>query len=188
MSAHTSFWLESRDRPEAQPPGKDQLRLGWISAGRGRDLPGNLRPERRKSRRLGFASHYHDCGTERGQPGDMFVWWELRCDDPLFDLGHFRNRVFALAMVARGIGFVGVSAMFFIVPFLVQDVQGRSSGDIGLVFFQRPPSAAAAGCNFARAVCSTEAASASRCWDFSLGVVSSHHVRGRFQVRRLAGA
>ena len=77
----------------------------------------------------------------------VFVWWELRCDDPLFDLGHFRNRVFALAMVARGIGFVGVSAMFFIVPFLVQDVQGRSSGDIGLVFFAAAV-AAAAGATF----------------------------------------
>ena len=77
----------------------------------------------------------------------VFVWWELRCDDPLFDLGHFRNRVFALAMVARGVGFVGVSAMFFIVPFLVQDVQGRSSGDIGLVFFAAAV-AAAAGATF----------------------------------------
>ena len=64
-----------------------------------------------------------------------FVWWELRCDDPLFDLSHFSSRVFSLAIVARGIGFVGVSAMFFLVPFLVKDVQGRSSGEIGLVFF-----------------------------------------------------
>lgn len=74
----------------------------------------------------------------------VFVWWELRCEDPLFDLGHFRNRVFALAMVARGIGFVGVSVMFFLVPFLVQDVQGRSSGDIGLVFFAAAVAAALA--------------------------------------------
>ena len=73
-----------------------------------------------------------------------FIWWELRCEDPLFDLGHFRNRVFALAMVARGIGFVGVSAMFFLVPFLVQDVQGRSSSDIGLVFFAAAVGAALA--------------------------------------------
>ena len=64
-----------------------------------------------------------------------FVWWELRCDDPLFDLSHFRSRVFSLAIVARGFGFVGVSAMFFLVPFLVKDVQGRSSVEIGLVFF-----------------------------------------------------
>ena len=64
-----------------------------------------------------------------------FVWWELRCEDPLFDLRHFRNRVFALAIVARGLGFVGGSSMFFLLPFFVQDVQGRSTGDIGLVFF-----------------------------------------------------
>ena len=64
-----------------------------------------------------------------------FVWWELRCDDPLFDLSHFRSRVFSLAIVARGFGFVGVSAMFFLVPFFVKDVQGRSSVEIGLVFF-----------------------------------------------------
>ena len=60
-----------------------------------------------------------------------FVWWELRCDDPLFDLGHFRSRVFSLAIVARGFGFVGASAMFFLVPFFVKDVQGRSSVEIG---------------------------------------------------------
>lgn len=64
-----------------------------------------------------------------------FVWWELRCEDPLFDLSHFRSRVFSLAIVARGLGFVGLSAMFFLVPFMVKDVQGRSSGEIGLVFF-----------------------------------------------------
>ena len=64
-----------------------------------------------------------------------FVWWELRCNDPLIDLGNFRSRVFASAIVARGFGFVGGSAMFFILPFLVHDVQGRSTGAIGLVFF-----------------------------------------------------
>ncbi len=54
-----------------------------------------------------------------------FVWWEMRCDDPLFDLSHFRSRVFALAIV-------------------VQDVQGRSTGEIGLVFFSGAVAAALA--------------------------------------------
>ncbi len=73
-----------------------------------------------------------------------FVWWEMRCDDPLFDLSHFRSRVFALAIVARGLGFVGMSSIFFLVPFLVQDVQGRSTGEIGLVFFSGAVAAALA--------------------------------------------
>ncbi len=64
----------------------------------------------------------------------LFVWWERRQEHPLFDLAHFRNRIFASAIIVRGLGFLGGSTTFFVLPFIVQDVQGRSAGDVGLVF------------------------------------------------------
>ncbi len=64
----------------------------------------------------------------------LFVWWERRREHPLFDLSYFGNRVFASAITARCLGFLGGSTTFFLLPFMVQDVQGHSASAVGLVF------------------------------------------------------
>lgn len=64
-----------------------------------------------------------------------FVVWELKNQEPLFDLRHFTNRIFTYSILVRFLGFFGYSAIFFILPFLIQDVQGYRANVVGLVIF-----------------------------------------------------
>ena len=53
-----------------------------------------------------------------------FVWWELRTDDPMLDMGLFRNKVFSMGSSARSITFLGGSAVFFLMPFYLIQALG----------------------------------------------------------------
>ena len=53
-----------------------------------------------------------------------FIFWELRCPQPMLDLALFRNRVFSYAIGARFASFLGGSAVFFLMPFyLIQGLE-----------------------------------------------------------------
>ena len=67
-----------------------------------------------------------------------FVFWELKNQDPLFDLRHFANKLFTYAVTVRFFSFFGYAAMFFILPFFIQDVQGHGPDVVGFVLFTGP--------------------------------------------------
>ena len=62
-----------------------------------------------------------------------FIWWELRCSSPMFDLRFFRRRTFSLGVVAGFFTFLGSSAVLFLTPFYLQNVLGYSAREAGLV-------------------------------------------------------
>ncbi|MBM3956797.1 MAG: MFS transporter [Gemmatimonadetes bacterium] len=64
-----------------------------------------------------------------------FVWWELRVRSPMIDLRFFRSARFSWASSARYLGFVGNSAVWFLVPFYLQNVQGYEPRAMGFVIF-----------------------------------------------------
>lgn len=54
----------------------------------------------------------------------LFVWWERRVESPMLDLSFFNSRVFTLGVAARFLSFLGMAAIFFLMPFyLVQGLQ-----------------------------------------------------------------
>ena len=62
-----------------------------------------------------------------------FIWWELRCSSPMFDLSFFRHRTFSLGVAAGFFTFLGSSAVLFLTPFYLQSVLGYSAKEAGLV-------------------------------------------------------
>lgn len=63
----------------------------------------------------------------------FFVWWELRCEVPMFDVRQFKNRLFSLGVFASFLSFVGMSAVRFLMPFYLQAVMGYSPIQVGLI-------------------------------------------------------
>ena len=61
-----------------------------------------------------------------------FVWWELRSPSPMLDLRLFKRRLFAFAVAAGWISFLGTSAGMFMMPFYFQNVLGYSAREAGL--------------------------------------------------------
>ena len=76
-------------------------------------------------------------GTAAGAAalGAIFVIWELRTSHPMFNLRLFRLPQFSWSTVARLLGFFGMSAVWFLMPFYVQNAQGYSATTAGLVIF-----------------------------------------------------
>ena len=64
-----------------------------------------------------------------------FIWWELRVRSPMINLRFFRSSRFSWSCSARYLGFVGNSAVFFLMPFYLQDVQGYGPKTVGFVIF-----------------------------------------------------
>ena len=63
----------------------------------------------------------------------VFVFWELRAPYPLLDLGLFRNRQFALVMVAGFVFGTGLFASGYFVPIFAQTIQNYSATRAGLL-------------------------------------------------------
>ena len=74
-----------------------------------------------------------------------FVWWELRTGSPMINLRFFRNARFSWSCSARYLGFTGNSAVFFLMPFYLQDVQGYEAKTVGFVIFAGASGMAVAG-------------------------------------------
>ena len=62
-----------------------------------------------------------------------FVWWELRTDDPMLDMGLFRDKVFSMGSSARSITFLGGSAVFFLMPFYLIQALGYQASQAALM-------------------------------------------------------
>ena len=63
----------------------------------------------------------------------VFLVWEGRTEDPILDLGFFKNKVFSMGISARVISFLGGSAMFFLMPFYLVQALGYSASKAGLL-------------------------------------------------------
>ncbi|NQW16323.1 MAG: MFS transporter [Chloroflexi bacterium] len=66
----------------------------------------------------------------------IFVWfvkWELRTPAPMLDLRLFKITVFKYAVAARYLGFMSVSATFFMMPIFLLSFRGMSEGATGAV-------------------------------------------------------
>ena len=62
-----------------------------------------------------------------------FVWWEGRTDDPMLDLDFFSSRVFSLGVTARFLSFMGMSSVFFLLPFYLVQGLGFEPSKAGLI-------------------------------------------------------
>jgi EmrB/QacA subfamily drug resistance transporter len=62
-----------------------------------------------------------------------FIYWELRASYPLLDLSLFRNRQFALTMVAGFVFGTGLFASGYFIPIFVQTIQNYSATQAGLL-------------------------------------------------------
>jgi len=62
-----------------------------------------------------------------------FVWWELRTEEPMLELRLFKQRLVAMGVSAGWLSFMGSSSMIFIMPFYLQNVQGYSPREAGLL-------------------------------------------------------
>ena len=71
-----------------------------------------------------------------------FVVNELRVPDPILDLRLFLNPIFAIGNIIMGIVVVGMFAVLFLMPLLIQNVLGQTAMTSGLITF---PAAIAQG-------------------------------------------
>jgi EmrB/QacA subfamily drug resistance transporter len=61
-----------------------------------------------------------------------FVWWELRAPAPMLDLRLFKNKVFALGVLAGFMSYLGPNSVRFMMPFYLQGVLGMRPSMVGL--------------------------------------------------------
>ncbi|MCI0440035.1 MAG: DHA2 family efflux MFS transporter permease subunit, partial [Chloroflexi bacterium] len=62
-----------------------------------------------------------------------FIWWERRTSDPMLALELFRNRLFSTGIAANFLTFLGVTSIFFLMPFYLQEVLEFTPGQAGLI-------------------------------------------------------
>ncbi|MBI4201691.1 MAG: DHA2 family efflux MFS transporter permease subunit [Chloroflexi bacterium] len=62
-----------------------------------------------------------------------FLLWERRPSQPLVSLDLFKRTAFTLGIASATLAFMAVTAIFFLMPFFLQQVQGYSPGQSGLV-------------------------------------------------------
>ena len=67
-----------------------------------------------------------------------FVRTELSVAHPLVDLGMFRNSTLSTNVVTGSLTFVASSGLVFLLPFFLQNVQGRSPREAGLLMITAP--------------------------------------------------
>ncbi|MBI64294.1 MAG: hypothetical protein CL778_03315 [Chloroflexi bacterium] len=65
----------------------------------------------------------------------LFIRWELKYKNPMIDLRIFSNSTFSLSSLVRLCGFIGNSAVFFLIPIFVQSFLGLSPINAGLILF-----------------------------------------------------
>ena len=67
----------------------------------------------------------------------LFIWWELRSDDPMLDIRLFKTKLVGLGITAGWISFLGTSATRFMMPFYLQSILDWTPRDMGLLMI--PP-------------------------------------------------
>jgi EmrB/QacA subfamily drug resistance transporter len=65
----------------------------------------------------------------------VFVYWELRQEAPILQLRFFARPIFSMAVAARTLGFVGYTAVMFLMPVFLISVRGLGEGTTGAVLF-----------------------------------------------------
>ena len=65
----------------------------------------------------------------------LFIWWELRTDSPMLELRMFRNLIFTMAVGARFLGFLGTTAVRFLMPIYLLSVRDIGEAAVGGVLF-----------------------------------------------------
>ncbi|BAS28627.1 MFS transporter permease [Limnochorda pilosa] len=68
----------------------------------------------------------------------LFVAVERRRRDPMVDVALFRNRVFASSSASALLNFMAQFSVTFLMPFFLQDVQGRTAQEAGLLMLAFP--------------------------------------------------
>ena len=63
----------------------------------------------------------------------IFVWWETKAEYPFLDLTLFRDKQFALIMLAGFVFGAGLFASGYFIPVFVQTIQNYSATDAGLL-------------------------------------------------------
>lgn len=63
----------------------------------------------------------------------VFIWWELRCANPMLDLRLFKRRAFSLGVSAAFLNFLGSSAVLILMPFYLQGVLGFNPRTAGFL-------------------------------------------------------
>ncbi|MCI0775993.1 MAG: MFS transporter, partial [Chloroflexi bacterium] len=53
----------------------------------------------------------------------LFIWWELRTDAPMLELRMFKNLIFTMAIGTRFLGFLGTTAVRFMMPIYLLSVR-----------------------------------------------------------------
>ncbi|BAF60962.1 hypothetical transporter [Pelotomaculum thermopropionicum SI] len=72
----------------------------------------------------------------------LFVIWELTADQPMLDIRLLKNKVFTASLVCVSITTIGLFSAIFLVPLFVQNVQGLTPMQTGLLMM---PAALASG-------------------------------------------
>ena len=65
----------------------------------------------------------------------LFIWWELRSDSPMLELRMFTNLIFTMAVVARFLGFLGTTAIRFLMPVYLLSLRDMGEAAAGGVLF-----------------------------------------------------
>jgi EmrB/QacA subfamily drug resistance transporter len=67
-----------------------------------------------------------------------FMWWESRIEEPLLELGMFKNKLFSISIFCGFISFTSISCTNLIQPFYLQDVIKLSPAATGLFMMIYP--------------------------------------------------
>ncbi len=65
----------------------------------------------------------------------VFVWWELKTDSPMLELRLFRNLIFTMAVATRFLGFLGTTAVRFLMPIYLISLRSLEEAAAGGVLF-----------------------------------------------------
>ena len=65
----------------------------------------------------------------------VFVWWELKTDSPMLELRMFRNLIFSMAVATRFLGFLGTTAVRFLMPIYLISLRSLEEAAAGGVLF-----------------------------------------------------
>ena len=65
----------------------------------------------------------------------VFVWWEIKTDSPMLELRLFRNLIFTMAVATRFLGFLGTTAVRFLMPIYLISLRSLEEAAAGGVLF-----------------------------------------------------
>ena len=63
----------------------------------------------------------------------VFIWWELKTDNPILDLYLFRRSTFSLGVSAQFLTFLGLQSVMFLMPLYLQNILAYSPRNAGLI-------------------------------------------------------